>query len=219
MVVGFIFFITFIIPMICGVLAWRSHSAKAFFIGALAFVVAQVLIRLPLLGWLSYHSDTYMLWRNTMPFVFSIILGLSAALMESCARLIGLKGLKAVTKQQAIFFGLGHGGVEALLIVGVPMLLQPALWDSITVVAGVERIFVMVLHVGLTLLVWLTVQTKKWRYFMMAITLHTTVDASIGIVNTLWPHYAILILETLLIVVSITTLYYGNKKGNEWHEI
>ena len=63
-------------------------------------------------------------------------------------------------------FGAGHGGIEALLIVGIPVI---SLLLSQTVIqngdsyylGGIERIFAMVLHVGLSFIVLQAVVQKE----------------------------------------------------------
>ncbi len=94
-------------------------SLKAFFVGAGVFILFQLLLRLPLLNYLSAQP-----WfsRLSTSILFSALLvgGFSAALVEECGRYLGfrtvLKG--KLSWDNGLAYGLGHGGAEAIILVG-----------------------------------------------------------------------------------------------------
>lgn len=78
------------------------------------------------------------------------------------------------------------------MIVGIPVI---SLLLSQTVIqngdsyylGGIERIFAMVLHVGLSFIVLQAVVQKKFRYVVYAILIHGTVNALAGIISLYVP--------------------------------
>ncbi len=95
---------------------------RAWVWGALAFVVSQA-VRLPLLISLTLISQALRwdfgqegnFWSNV------IILSLTAGLFEETARYAVLRFLAKDVRgwQDAVMFGAGHGGIEAVLLVGI----------------------------------------------------------------------------------------------------
>ena len=96
---------------------------------------------------------------------------------------------KYLTWNNAVVFGLGHGGIEAFALVGIPY--AKALTDVIegrNIVAllntppeyflpdGIERIIVVLMHIGLTMLVFYAVRNRKALYLVYAVLAHMLVD-------------------------------------------
>ena len=94
-----------------------KFAMRALSAGVLAFVVSQLLIRIPLLG-IVVETDFY---KGLGPIALSLFIGLSAALFETAGRIIFtklmLKGKE--TYYTGIAHGVGHGGIEAIALVGV----------------------------------------------------------------------------------------------------
>jgi uncharacterized membrane protein YhfC len=96
-------------------------SWRAWVWGALTFVVSQA-VRLPVLIGLTALSQALGLnfgqegnfWLN------AVVLSLSAGLFEESARYLVLRFLARDVRgwNDAVMFGAGHGGIEAILIVG-----------------------------------------------------------------------------------------------------
>jgi ABC-2 type transport system permease protein len=110
-----------------------------FLVGAATFVGSQ-LYHLPLNNWLSdlgwigpIGPEAPGLWRT------AVILGLSAGLSESVARALGYGLLfrfgQAQKREEGLMIGLGHGGVEAMLVGGV---LLAATISSLWALRGVD---------------------------------------------------------------------------------
>ncbi|MFZ1400178.1 MAG: YhfC family glutamic-type intramembrane protease, partial [Candidatus Promineifilaceae bacterium] len=94
-----------------------------FCVGMLTFVGAQT-YHIPLNNWLTdlgvlgeVGPDAPNLWRT------AVILGLSAGLSETIARVLGywilFRGRLAQRFEDGVLVGLGHGGIEAMIIGGV----------------------------------------------------------------------------------------------------
>lgn len=86
--------------------------------GVLAFYVFQMIIRIPILqALLPMYS-----WYQNMPLLTSVIfLGGTAALFETAGRFITIKYILKDRQSyySGIAHGIGHGGIEAILLVGI----------------------------------------------------------------------------------------------------
>lgn len=108
------------------VLAWwirRRWGArwKLWFLGAVTFLVAQ-LIRLPMLAGLTFLLRSFDLsWTETQSFLVNLtILAVTAGLFEETARYVAFRYVATDARRwrDGLMFGAGHGGIEAMLLVG-----------------------------------------------------------------------------------------------------
>jgi len=90
-----------------------------FFIGMLGFVILQVVIRIPILQLITTQSWYISLSQNLL--YLSLFLGITAGLFETVGRFLVFKLLlkKRRTYGDGLMAGLGHGGIEAILLVGL----------------------------------------------------------------------------------------------------
>lgn len=203
--------ICFGIPL--GLMVWLVLKKKAtmrpVLTGMLVFFVFQMLLRIPLMqnvliGMEWFQEMTHNIW------LYGIFLALTAGLFEEVGRFVGYKVL--MKRQQAWWdgfaFGVGHGGLEAILITGTTyvnnlilavfintggfeayasalppeaaqMIYQQMVGTPATVflMAGVERIFAMAIQIALSILVLECVRRRNLLLLVLAIALHTLVDA------------------------------------------
>ncbi len=176
--------------------------------GALTFILSQV-VHIPLNWALGLSSGTIRgVGTLSLP-VYALALGLSAGLCEELARYVMLKtGAKqARSYGDALVFGAGHGGIEALVFGGlialglvgqivvsaVPNLpglegealnqaatASAAYWSTpwyLPILGGFERLPAMVFHIAATVLVVRAVARGKPGYLIAAILAHTATDA------------------------------------------
>lgn len=97
-----------------------GRTGKAFLFGVLAFVVSQVLLRIPLMNYAATHFAWYQIFSmKTIP--FSIFTAFTAGLFEETARLLCFRFFLKDRRRNVdgIVFGFGHGGIEAFLLVGL----------------------------------------------------------------------------------------------------
>ena len=115
-------FFTLIVPifLVIFLAVKKKIIIKPFFIGALAWFVSQVVLRIPIMQILGTNTKWFPAFTSTIVGVI-IIGGLTAGLFEESARLFGAKlFLKNKTfYKDAISFGLGHGLCEVIVIVGL----------------------------------------------------------------------------------------------------
>lgn len=102
----------------------KKRSVKPFLLGAAAFIVSQLLLRIPLLQNVLPQFGWYTAMTVSHPFLNWIFLGLTAGIFEETARWICIRfWLKKHRRfSDGIVFGLGHGGAEAILTVGISCL-------------------------------------------------------------------------------------------------
>ncbi|MFY4673205.1 YhfC family glutamic-type intramembrane protease [Bacillus anthracis] len=201
--------ISFGLPLIALLYAlWRKRYIP-YMLGILAFVVSQILIRIPILNYLNGTSTDFQMFSVMQPILFAVLLSISAGIFEEIARFITMRYfMKQRDWQSGFLFGAGHGGIEAVLIVGIPVI---SLLLSQTVIqngdsyylGGIERIFAMVLHVGLSFIVLQAVVQKKFRYVVYAILIHGTVNALAGIISLYVPGKSGIIMSEVSIAIFV----------------
>src|SRR5690606_17813755 len=96
---------------------------RIFWLGALVFVVSQMLLRIPLISALQLVLGPQIAGSPALSFVVGAGLALTAALFETGGRYLGYRLLLRRDPKSwdvGVLFGLGHGGIEsALLVAGV----------------------------------------------------------------------------------------------------
>lgn len=119
-------FVSFILPLAFLVGYALRHKRQgiwsAWLLGALGFFVPQILIRLPILSGLSQLSG-FAAFAQTHPALYGFGLAFTAGLFELAGRYAVARCLKKnLTCRRALAAGLGHGGIEAILITGLTYL-------------------------------------------------------------------------------------------------
>ena len=119
-------FVSFILPLAFLVGYALGHKKQgiwsAWLLGALGFFVPQILIRLPILTGLSQLSG-FAAFAQTHPALYGFGLAFTAGLFELAGRYAVARCLKKnLTCRRALAAGLGHGGIEAILITGLAYL-------------------------------------------------------------------------------------------------
>ena len=184
---------------------YRKKGANhlPFWIGCVTFVLfAFVLERLTL----TYVMKTSF-WTAVTGnlFLYGIVAGLFAGVFEETGRFFAFQTVlrkKRGNDQNALMYGAGHGGIEAILLLSAPMvinsifalqfnagvssalggiseaqtLINLPFW--MLLVGAVERIAAITIHISLSVLVWFAAKNgKKFWLFPLAIVLHAFVDA------------------------------------------
>lgn len=177
-----------------------------FISGAACFTISQPLLRIPLLNHLQNHTG-FILFYTLNPLLTGILIAFSAGLFEEGFRFIFKGSLFKKVKLgmvEPIIFGLGHGLAEAIMVL-VPYLAMVPL-ESLYM-GLIERILAVILHTGLTVVIWNGFQlNQKFRYLGIAILVH-------GLVNSLIPILAhnrnnIILIESSLALIDILVIIY-----------
>ena len=157
----------------------------------------------PVSRFINGNTAAYVLYGITMAGVF-----------EECGRYIVMKYImkKDRTRENAVLYGIGHGGIEILAVVlptmitslaaavlfsrgtteealsalkiteetaaaALPTVQAAAVFDYAAMAMNViERLFAMLLHIGLTVIVFYGVINGKKAFLLLAILLHMLMD-------------------------------------------
>lgn len=200
------------LPLLLAIALRRRLSTPwwLFCLGMATFLLSQA-IHLPLNDWLADLGVLTAEMEGRALVQNAIILGLTAGLCEELLRAAGYGLLawrrRCTTWTDAVMLGLGHGGVEAMLIavlmaasIASLAALQgsdlSALVDSPAQLAAlerqmelfsgspalallplVERMLAISAHVAFSLLIWQAFQRRNALYVLLAILLHAAYDA------------------------------------------
>jgi uncharacterized membrane protein YhfC len=197
-----------ILPIIV-LLVWHGKTrarVSPFFVGALMFVLFALVLEQLFHYFVLGGSSPFANAVNGSLLYKAIYGGLAAGIFEETGRLFGFKVMlgRQTAKQTAITYGIGHGGMECMLLAGVNGLVYGLVSAGIitssmlgsasgsltaalaatapaTPLWGImERVSAMLLHIGLSIFVFkaVNVRGKLWLYFL-AIFMHALVDAGI----------------------------------------
>lgn len=114
--------ICFGMPMILFFLliARKKQPIRPMAAGILIFVAFQFCIRIPIMTFLIPKTGIYNLMQESI-WINGAVLGLTAALSEEIGRFIAFRFLINMRKKwiDGISYGLGHGGIECIVITGL----------------------------------------------------------------------------------------------------
>lgn len=141
--------VAIILPIVL-IILWKKKNKQIkvtpFWAGAATFVVfALILEQLchkAFLGQNSPLSDFF----NSNAWAYGLYGALAAGIFEETGRFITMKLFlkKYQAKEDAVTFGIGHGGIEAILVVGFSMLSTIMLMQAITKMGGIDAYIAMV---------------------------------------------------------------------------
>ena len=211
-------------PLVLALIARRRLGVgwKYFWFGALVFLVVQLLTRVPVVTVL---QDTVLahLLKTSQTFVWTwlVILALTAALFEEVGRYLGYRlfmGREQKTWSKAVMYGLGHGGLESMVLVGGSILLtlinvlvtstlnlnmlplsehrlivqQFAALNAqplwIPLLGAWERLWTVPFHVAMSVVVLQVFRRKNIAWLLLAIALHACLDFVTVAISQLWGH-------------------------------
>ena len=112
-----------VLPVVALILFARKCPKQgiltAWLLGAAGFFVTQILIRVPILTVLQSQS-WFVRFSLNSPFLYVFSLAFTAGLFELAGRFVVAKVMqKNLTFRCSLAAGLGHGGIEAMLLVGM----------------------------------------------------------------------------------------------------
>ncbi|MFT3916459.1 MAG: YhfC family glutamic-type intramembrane protease [Anaeromyxobacteraceae bacterium] len=197
----------FVLP-IAAAFFWRHRAGaswRAVWVGVLVYFVSQFVLRIPwqvpLAQWVSARTGNQgPLFQAFLAFSF-----FTSGLFEETGRWVGYRYLMKDrrTRTEGVMMGIGHGGLEAVGLVGVYVAAKLAMAvlatfgllgaersmnlaakltftpASALAAGGVERASAMVLHVGLSLVVLQAFRRPSgWRWVAAAIALHALANTA-----------------------------------------
>lgn len=225
MVITFILSVGFPLGLVIYFYKKERISIKAVFIGALMFFLFQIILRIPALTFIQNQ-----LWYQSFAVknlaLTVIMLAFTAALFETVGRFIGLRYIlrKKLDRKNGIAYGIGHGGIEAILLVGlsyaaniiysllinagvadsslVPQLLSTP--PSLFLLAGIERAFAILFHIAAALLVTYGIMKNKKIYIFYSFMFHFLLDGVLVVLQISgMPIWAIELWAALIGILSL----------------
>ncbi|HEX5854521.1 MAG TPA: YhfC family glutamic-type intramembrane protease [Thermoanaerobaculia bacterium] len=187
---------------------WRRRSGapwRALWTGVLVFFVSQVVLRIPWQAPLAVHLQSKTGGSGALWTGFLLLSCLTAGLFEETGRFVAYRTLLKNERNPcaAVLCGIGHGGLESILFVGLSLLglliaakLGPAgaippgpgldamkrqlaeLTPGGALAAGFERVSAIGLHVALSLVVLQVFTRGGLRWLWTAIALHAATNAA-----------------------------------------
>lgn len=107
------------------VLSLKNKGKKlpsAWLLGTAGFFVTQMVIRLPILTALQ-SQPWFVSFSESNGFLFAFMLAFTAGLFELAGRFVVAKLMsRNLTYKRSLAAGLGHGGIEAMILIGVTYL-------------------------------------------------------------------------------------------------
>jgi len=211
-------------PLALGVIVHKKLAVgwNYFWFGALVFLVSQLLTRTPIVTVLQATVLTRLLLTSTaFTWIWLLLLAISAGLFEEVGRYAGYRLLlrrEPKTWAKAVMFGLGHGGLESIVVVGGQIVLTaintimlstidvstlPAaqrqgvlqLFAAINaepfwlpLLAAWERLWTIPLQVALAVMVVQVFRRQQMRWLWLAILFHALVDFVAGALPQAFGH-------------------------------
>ncbi len=215
-------------PLGCMIYLNRKRGGRwlPFFIGVLFFPVFAMMLE-PLLHVAVLGSSLGPVLQNSI-WAYGLYGGLAAGLFEETGRLLAFRMVlrNEEAPMTALCYGLGHGGSEALLLVGTAMVnnlllsvllmnggeIPPefaAAAETLTATpaaaflwSAVERASAITVHVSNSVLVFAAVRTGKWVWFPVAILTHAGVNFLAVAAGAYLP---IAVVELIVLAAAILT--------------
>ena len=182
--------------------------------GVLGFIVSARMLELGVHYYCILADNPVSRFINGSTAVYVLYGTIMAGVFEECGRHIVLKHImkKNRTRENAVLYGIGHGGIEILAILlptmitylviavlfsqgdvehalsslkiteetaaaALPSIQAAAAFDYAMMAMNViERLLAMLLHIGLTVIVYYGVINAKKAYLPMAVLLHMLMD-------------------------------------------
>lgn len=180
------------------------------------------------------------LYKMAIP--FAIYGALAAGVFEETGRFIAFKYFLKNNRnwKDGVAYGIGHGGIEAVLIGGIAgisnlsysILINNGTFDKLIStklpaataatlkssllaapsylfgMAGVERVFAVIFHIGMSLLVLYGIRNRKNIYLLYAIIAHALFDFipalyQVHIVKSIWLVEGVIGIMAVIVVICI----------------
>jgi len=158
---------------------------KPLLLGAATFFVFQVIIRIPLLQYVFSPMPWFITLGILQPVLAAAFYGVTAALFEEGGRWIVMRlFMRTGSVTDGIVNGIGHGGIEAVLLVGINTLVALILGIGSTAepgmifAGGVERLSTMLIQIAFSVMVLKSVTEKTTLWLLAAFLLHAFIDTA-----------------------------------------
>ncbi|WP_062050893.1 YhfC family intramembrane metalloprotease [Bacillus sp. JCM 19034] len=217
--------LSIIIPVTVIVFAKVKYkiSFKVLLVGSMTFIVfSQILeniVHVLLIGIGENPVSSFIM----QPYIFAVYGPLMAGIFEETGRFLVLSYIlkKYRDWKDGFSFGIGHGGIEVFIILGISSIGMIALTTLInegsiadpilveqlsglsmgtSLLGALERVFAMCLHIALSILILYGIKTARISFLFLAIGLHTVFNIPAGL-------YQANILTNILLIEVIIGIF------------
>ena len=224
-----------VLPLvIAAVFAWKRREDgiwRAWMIGAAGFLIPQLVIRPLFLMALS--GTGYAAWAESNPLAYTVVTAFFVALLELAGRCAGAGLLrKDLTFTQALAAGLGHGGIESIILIGISyvnnlmllVMLQNGQFDAMLAEAAANgtdtAVLTMICQTCMTVMVFYGFHQRKALPWLAGCAgTHFLIDC-IALINQVvsveWVAYTIIYI--LLALAAVLCLVLLLKIRTRWSE-
>jgi uncharacterized membrane protein YhfC len=198
------------LPLVLALIARRRLGVgwRYFGYGALIFFLFQLISRVPIVQVTQALIAPQLRASFALQIAWLALLALTAGLAEEIGRYVGYRWLmrrEEKTWDKAVMYGLGHGGLESMLLVGgltlltlINLLVLPSVIgtlpadqralveqqlaaigaqpDWLPLVGAWERLWSIVFHVALSVVVLQVFRRGSLRWLWLAVLVHALVD-------------------------------------------
>ncbi|SRR6266487_683916 len=235
-------------PLILAIIARRrlGVSWRYFGYGALIFFLFQLISRVPLVTILGKVLAPQLTSSPVFLYAWLIALPLTAGLFEEIGRYVGYRWLlrkEEKTWDKAVMYGLGHGGLESIVLVGglglvtlvnilvlsnINLSVLPASQHAQVIqqfaainaqpawyplLGAWERLWTIPFHVAMSVIILQVFRRGQIRWLWLAVLLHTLLDLA----ATLLPQWLGSSFNTSLLVEGIVALFGVLSIWIVWH--
>lgn len=190
--------------------------------GGLCFFVFQGILRIPMLTAMSKNPEV-IAFAQSNPGVWIAFLALSAGLFEEFGRLIMMRFLSLKDPKcpvrYAVVFGLGHGIMEVLILLGPVLGTVMSLPTAPLVVY--ERLIAIAFHCAMSALIWIGIRANAaHRAVLWAVIAHTVTNliAALfgGAMGNIVMIYAVLTALDVAFIALAWGWYQSLVRKGEW---
>ncbi len=232
--------ITIVLPIIFFVFLAVKYKGiiPAIIAGVLGFYTSQILIRLPILQFLSTLPAVSEFASNYTE-IYVLILGITAALFETAGRIVVFWFLrKNLSYTFGFGAGFGHGAIEAMYLTGLTYLnnlilsaviyiqgfgglvailgdeaIAQSVYDAFSttqshlfLMAGFERIFAVVFHIAMSLIICYGFMVKKIiPCALIVFALHSFLDIVASMLSVWGVNF--IVIEGVLALIAIACVF------------
>jgi uncharacterized membrane protein YhfC len=134
-----------VLPLLLAVLARRRYGVgwRYFGIGALVFFLSQIVLRLPAMQLIQAAIAPQLLANSALLWGWLAFASVSAGVFEEVGRYLGFRVFlrhEPKTWAKGVMTGLGHGGLESMLLVGGLTLLTAVNILALTAGGGLDQL-------------------------------------------------------------------------------
>ena len=224
------------VPTVLYIIFRKKNKANhlSFWVGCVTFVLFALVLEQLMYSFLMKAPIWATITGNV--WLYGVVGGFFAGLFEESGRYLAFKTVlrkKRGNDANALMYGAGHGGIEAVILLSVSMMINvifslqsnagvPSLLGTASaaqslastpswyfLVGAVERLSAVTIHISLSVLVWFAAKNnKRFWLFPLAILLHLIVDAVAVILSGLGVNVwiiegAVFVVAAALVVIAI----------------